>query len=189
MPHMPFGSLWLAVVLSAVVVFALSSVIHMVLKYHKADYKPLPNEDAARAGLGGGSLAPGIYVTPHCPDMKQMADPAVKAKYEKGPVAIVTILPNGLPAMPKYLGLWFGFCLLASFVTAYVARHTLYYGAEGGKVMQITGCVAFACYGVGRVMDSIWHGQPWQNTARQMLDGGIYALATGLTFRLMWPEA
>jgi hypothetical protein len=186
---MAFGSLWLPVVVSAVAVFAASFVIHMVLKYHRADYRPFPNEDAARAGLGGGSLAPGVYVTPHCPDMKQMSDPAVQAKYVKGPVALVTILPNGLPAMPKYLGLWFGFCLLVSFVAAYVARHTLMPGDMGAEAMRVTGTVAFAAHGVSRIADSIWHGQPWQNTARQVLDGGIYALVTGLTFRLLWPES
>jgi hypothetical protein len=185
---MPFGSLWLPVIVAAVAVFAASSIIHMVLKYHRADYKPLPNDDAARAGLGGGALGPGIYFTPHCPDMKQMNEPQVRAKYEKGPVAIVTILPNGVPAMPKYLALWFGFSVLVSFVAAYVARHTLHPGADGGEVMRITGTVAFAAYGVGRIMDSIWHGQPWPNTARQILDAGIYSLATGLTFRLMWPD-
>ena len=45
---MPFGSLWLPVMISAVVVFVASSIIHMALKYHKADYKSLPNEDAVR---------------------------------------------------------------------------------------------------------------------------------------------
>jgi hypothetical protein len=187
---MPFGSLWLAVTLSAVVVFILSSVIHMVLKYHRADHKGLPNEDAARAGLGGGSLAPGLYVTPHCPDMKAMNDPAVQAKYTKGPIAVVTILPNGLPQMGKYLGLWFGFCLLTSFVAGYVARMTLNYGwPDGGQIMRVTGTVAFAGYGLGPIMDSIWKGQPWMNTARSLLDALIYSLATGLMFRLLWPAA
>ena len=31
-------SLWLPIVLSAIIVFLASSVIHMVLKYHNADY-------------------------------------------------------------------------------------------------------------------------------------------------------
>lgn len=186
---MPFGSLWLPVTLSAVVVFVLSSVIHMVLKYHRADFKPLPNDEAARAGLGGGSLAPGVYVTPHCPDMKQMAEPAVQAKYQKGPVAVITILPNGMPAMPKLLGLWFGFCLFTSFTAGYVARMTLAPGWDGGEVMRLTGTVAFASYGIGRIVDSIWHGQPWSNTFRALFDGLVYAVATGLTFRLLWPDA
>lgn len=186
---MPFGSLWLPVIVSAAAVFVVSSIIHMVLKYHKADYKPLPNEDAVRESLGRGALAPGLYITPHCPDMKQMNEPAVRAKYEKGPVAILTVLPNGMPMLPKHLALWFGFCVLASFVAAYVARLTLMPGADGSAVMRITGTVAFAAYGVGRITDSIWKGRPWSNTARELLDGGIYSVVTGLTFLLLWPAA
>jgi len=184
---MPFGSLWLPVTVSAVAVFVASSILHMVLKHHKADYKGLPNEDAVRESLGKGAPAPGVYVTPHCPDMKQMSDPAVRAKYEKGPVAILTVYPNGVPRLQKHLALWFGFSMLVSFVAAYVARHTLMPGADGGEVMRITGSVAFAAYGVGRITDSIWKGYPWSNTARELIDGGIYSLLTGLTFLLLWP--
>ena len=79
--------------------------------------------------------------------------------------------------------------LLVSFVAAYVARHTLGYGADGGEVMRVTGTVAFAAYGISRIKDSIWHGQPWPNTVRQMIDAGFYSLATGFVFRLMWPVA
>jgi len=184
---MPFGSLWLQVIVSAVAVFVASSIMHMALKYHKADYKSLSNEDAVRDALGRGNPKPGVYVTPHCGDMKQMKDPAMKAKYDKGPVAVLTVLPNGLPMMPKLLGQWFAFSVLVSFVAAYVARHTLQPGADGMLVMRITGTVAFAGYAVSHLSDSIWKGQPWGNTLRSVIDGGIYALVTGLTFRLMWP--
>src|SRR5206468_6657943 len=97
---MPFGSLWLPVVVSAVAVFMVSSVIHMALKYHKADIKPLPNEDAVREALAKGNPSPGLYFSPYCADHAQMGEPAVKAKFEKGPVAMFTILPKGLPMMP-----------------------------------------------------------------------------------------
>jgi len=40
--------LWLPIVLSAVAVFAASSIIHMVLGYHNSDYKKLPGEDRRR---------------------------------------------------------------------------------------------------------------------------------------------
>ena len=184
---MPFGSLWLAVIVTAVVVFVASSVLHMALNYHKADHRPLPDDAAVREALGKGNPPPGVYMTPHCPDMKQMKEPAVKEKWEKGPVAVITVHPKGVPAMPKYLALWFGFCLLVTFVAAYVARHTLAPGADGMLVMRITGTVAFAVYGIAPLSDSIWKGQPCANTARFVLDGAIYALLTGLTFRLMWP--
>ena len=184
---MPFGSLWLPVLVSAVVVFIGSSIIHMVLKYHKADMKGLPSENAVREALGKAGAAPGVYVTPYCEDMKQMQDPAIKAKYEKGPVAIITMYPNGMFSLPKLLGLWFAFNILVSFVTAYVARMTLMPGMDGMLVMRVTGTVAFAAYGLSHVSDSIWKGQPWSNTARALLDSVIYAVLTGITFRMLWP--
>src|SRR5438093_8878899 len=116
-----------------------------------------------------------------------MKDPAIMAKYEKGPVAMLTLLPKGAPKMSKHLSLWFGFCVLTSFVAAYVARHTLHPGDDGMLVMRITGTVAFAAYALSHLSDSIWKGQPWVNTARAVVDGVIYALLTGLTFRLLWP--
>jgi len=186
---MPFGSLWLQVIVAAVVVFVASSIIHMVLKYHKADVRPLPNEDAVRDALARGNPAPGVYNTPHCADHKQMKDPAIVAKFEKGPVAMITVFPKGAPVMPKYLALWFAFSVFVSFVAAYVARHTLHPGDDGTLVMRITGTVAFAGYALSHVSDSIWKGQPWSNTARAFLDGAIYAILTGLVFRLMWPAA
>ena len=186
---MPFGSLWIPVIVSAIVVFVGSSILHMVLKYHGADMKALPNEDAVREVLGKGKLAPGVYFTPFCADMKQMGEPATKEKFEKGPVAIITVRPNGAPVLPKHLALWFLFSVFVSFVSAYVARHTLHPGADGMLVMRITGTVAFAGYGLSHVSDSIWKGQPWASTARALIDGMIYALLTGLTFRLLWPTA
>lgn len=186
---MPLGSLWLAVLASAVAVFVISSVLHMALKYHRADYKALPDEDAVRAALGKGSPAPGLYVLPYCTDMKQMQEPGTREKFQKGPVATITVVPNGPPAMPKLLGQWFAFSVLVSFVASYVARHTLHPGSDGLLVMRITGTVAFVAYGLSQIIDSIWKGQPWANTARGLVDAVIYAVVTGLTFRLLWPGA
>ena len=186
---MPFGSLWLPVIVSAVVVFVTSSILHMALKYHRADYKTLPNEDAVRQALAKGNPPPGIYFTPYCPDHAKMKEPAIKEKFEKGPVAILSVLPNGAPLLPKHLAQWFAFSVSVSFVAAYVARHTLHPGEDGMLVMRITGTVAFAAYALAHVSDPIWKGQPWANTLRSVLDGAIYSVLTGLVFRLMWPTA
>lgn len=186
---MPFGSLWLSVIVSAVVVFMISAVLHMVLKYHKADYKRLPDEEGVRAAIAKAAPAPGVYFTPHCPDMKLLKEPAVMKQFETGPVGMLTVLPNGMPSMQKSLALWFGYCVAVSFVTGYVARHTMLPGADGMQVMRITGTVAFAAYALSQIVDSIWKGQPWRNTLLHALDGVVYALVTGLTFRLLWPAA
>lgn len=185
---MPFGSLWIPVVASAVAVFAASSLLHMFLKYHQADHQKLPAEDAVREALGRADIAPGVYMTPYCTH-QQMKDPAVAAKFEKGPVAIITALPKGMPNLGKHLGLWFGLCFLVSFTAAYIARHTLQPGAAGILVMQITGAVAFAGYGYGQISDTIWKGQPWSNTMRHLFDSVIYAVVTGGIFMALWPAS
>jgi len=184
---MPFGSLWLPVLASAAAVFVASSLVHMVLRYHKADYRGLPNEEDVRAAMRKETLPPGYYVVPYCADPSQMKDPAVAKKYTEGPVAVIAVMQSALPRMGLYLGQWFGFCLLSSFVVGYVARHTLGAGADPLAVMRVTGSIAFAIYGLGALPDSIWRGIPWSNTGRSLIDAAIYALVTGLIFRLLWP--
>ena len=189
MEAMPLGSLWLPVVVSAIAVFIASSILHMVVKHHKADYRKLPNEDAVREVLGKGSPAPGVYVTPYCGEMKQMREPAMVEKYKKGPVAILTVYPGGVPNMGKHLALWFLFSLLVSFTAAYIARHTLAGVTDGVLVLRMTGAIAFVGYAYGSISDSIWKGQPWSNTLRELADAAVYALLTGLSFRFLWPVA
>jgi hypothetical protein len=184
---MPIGSLWIAVVVSAVVVFFLSFLFHMVLPWHKSDYKGLKNEDEVRAAISKGSPAPGYYFVPAVMDMKKLKEPDVIKKFVDGPVAHVTVRPNGPPTMGSALVQWFLFCLFTSFLTSYVARHTLAPGADPMAVLRITGSVAFATYCVGYFPDSIWKGMPWSNTLKSAVDGAIYALATGMVFRFFWP--
>ena len=57
----PLGSLLLPILVSAVVVFVASSVIHMVLGYHKSDVKKVPDEDAAQDAFRRLGIAPGDY--------------------------------------------------------------------------------------------------------------------------------
>ncbi len=186
---MPFGSLWLPVVASAVAVFIASSIFHMVLRHHRADYRKLPNEDAVGEVMRKGGLAPGVYFLPYCPDPSKMKDPAVLKKYTDGPVALVSVMASGPPNLGKHLVQWFVFCFLASFVSAYVARHTLSFGADGMIVLRITGTVAFASYGMGYFIDSIWKAIPWGNTARSLFDAAVYSIVTGATFMLLWPSS
>jgi hypothetical protein len=158
----------------------------MVLKYHRADYRQLPEEEGVGNALRKAASAPGVYIIPHC-EMSQMKDPAVRKRYEDGPVALITVMRNGLPNMGKYLGQWLLFCFLVSFVTSYVARHSLDPGAVGMEVLRLTGTIAFIGYGFGYFQDSIWKGIPWSNSLRGIVDAAVYALVTGLVFQFLWP--
>jgi hypothetical protein len=186
---MTIASLWLPVIVSTIAVFVLSSLAHMVLKHHRHDYRGLPNEDAVAEAVRKGGAAPGVYFIPHCPDHAQMKEPAVIKKFADGPVASLTVMKSGVPALAKHLAQWALLCLLISFIAAYVARHTLADGADGLEVMRITGTVAFVGYAFGYLQGSIWEGIPWTNSLRGIADAAVYALATGLLFRLLWPAA
>ncbi len=60
----PLAALWLPIVVSAVIVFVASSIMHMVLPYHKSDYKQLPDEDKVLSALRPLNLQRGLYVFP-----------------------------------------------------------------------------------------------------------------------------
>ncbi|MCW9095642.1 MAG: hypothetical protein OQJ74_07355, partial [Ignavibacteriaceae bacterium] len=68
----PILSLWLPILLSAVAVFILSSIIHMVLGYHKNDFSTLPNEKQVLDDLRKHNLPEGDYSFPRPNNMKDM---------------------------------------------------------------------------------------------------------------------
>jgi len=181
-------ALWMPIVLAAVAVFLVSSILHMVLKYHRADYKKVPNEAEVLAGLSKAQLPPGYYHFPYCDSMKEMGTPEGIEKFRRGPVGTLTLLPNAPMAMGKTLGLWFVYCLVVSFFVAYLASRTLDPGISYLAVFRVVGATAFMAYGVGQLVSSIWMGVPWSNTLRAVFDGLLYALVTGGCFGWLWPR-
>lgn len=184
----PLTELWLPILLSAVAVFIASSILHMVLPYHRSDYKKLPNEDKLLAALGAEGLTPGSYHFPHASSPKEMGSPEMIDKCKKGPVGILNILPSGPPAMTKYLAQWFIFCLIVGVIVAYLAGVTLGPAAEYLRVFRVTGTAAFLGYSANQVTDSIWKGQSWSATIKHLIDGLVYALLTAGFFAWLWPR-
>jgi len=182
------GALGLPIVLSAVLVFISSTIVHMVLTYHASDYRPLPNEEAVRAAIRSGNPSPGQYILPHAPDMKQMGSPEMVAKYTEGPVGVVTLKPSGRPTMGANLIQWFMFSLAISYFVAYVGSRVLPVGTEYLRVFQVVGTVAFLAYAGGTLPGAIWMGKPWSIAAKEVLDGLIYGLVTAGAFGWLWPR-
>ncbi len=183
------SALWLPILLSAVLVFVASSVIHMLLGYHASDYRPLPNEDAIRAALrGSNNPGPGQYLFPHPADMKQMASPEHIAKCVEGPVGFVTLRANGAPTMGPSLTRWFVFTLVVSAFVAYLASGVLPIGTQYMRVFHTVGLAAFLAYAAGQMPAAIWMGKPWSIAAKEVLDGLIYGLLTAGTFGWLWPR-
>jgi hypothetical protein len=183
----PLSALWLPIVLSAVIVFIASSILHMVLPYHRSDYHQLPDEDKLLAFLRPYNLKRGIYVFPYYLP-KDMKSPASIEKYKQGPVGFVTIVPSGPPAMPKLLAQWFLFCLLVGFFVAYLAGHTVPAGAHYLAVFRVVGTAGFLAYGLGNLTNGIWRGHTWSATIKEVIDGLVYGLLMGGVFGWLWPR-
>lgn len=182
------GALWLPIVVSAVLVFVVSAIIHMVLKYHNSDYSPLSNEDAVRAAIRAGNPRPGLYVIPFCSDMKALDTPDMKAKYAEGPVGMLTVKPNGPWSMGTPLLQWFIATLVISLFIAYIGYHTLPAGTEYLQVFRVVGAIGFLAYGAGDLADAIWMGKPWSVVGKELLDALLYGLVTAGTFGWLWPK-
>lgn len=183
----PMSALWLPILLSAVIVFIASSLMHMLLKYHQGDYRKLPDEDKIRTALRGASLTPGLYVVPYCTH-EDMKSPALMEKYKEGPVGFLTIMPSEPPALPKFLLQWFVFCLIIGFFVAYLTGHTVPAGAHYLAVFRVAGTAAFLAYGLGNLSNAIWKGQRWGATIKEVIDGLVYGLLTAGCFGWLWPR-
>lgn len=183
----PLASLWLPILLSAVIVFVASSLLHMVLRYHDADFAKVPNEDAVMDVLR--QVPPGDYMLPRAASRADMKDPAFVAKIERGPVAVLTIMGQGMgAAFKKSLAMWFVFALVVSAFAAYVAGRARGPGTEYLEVFRFVGTTAFLAYSMAMAQQSIWYGRKWSTTLKSIADGLIYALLTAGVFGWLWPK-
>ena len=180
-------ALWLPILLSAVLVFIASSIMHMVLPYHKSDYRQLPDEDKLLATLRPAGLQRGLYIFPFCTH-KDMNSPAIQEKYKLGPVGMLTVFPSAPPVMPKFLAMWFAYCLIIGVFVAYLAAHSTSHYSPSLIIFRNASIPAFLAYGVVNLSNGIWKGQPWSMTIKEVIDGVVYAAITGASFACLWPR-
>lgn len=182
-------SLWLPILLSAVFVFVVSSVLHMVFTYHRSDFGQVPNEDEVMESLRKVNIPPGDYVMPYAENQKVMASQAYAEKANKGPVAMLTVMENGVPAMTGSLVQWFVYSIIVGIFAGYLAGSALGPGADYLSVFRFVGTGAFAGYALALLQNSIWYKRDWKVTGKSVFDGLIYALVTAGTFGWLWPGA
>ena len=186
---MPFGSLWIPVVVSAVVVFVASSILHMVLPFHRKDYRPVPSEDGVMEALRRFNIPPGDYMMPAAAGPSAMKDPAFMEKRAKGPVMIATVMPGGPINMGAPLAQWFVYSVVVSIFAGYVAGAALPPGAPYLSVFRFVGTVAFVGYSLALWQSTIWYKRSLATTLKLNVDGLIYSLLTAGTFGWLWPKA
>jgi hypothetical protein len=180
-------SLWMPILLGALFAWIASAVIHMVIKHHNSDYQKLANEDDVRAAIGASSANLGLHHIPYCADMSEMANEDMQRKMTEGPVAFITIFPNGLPNMGKYLIQQIAYFVIGNFLIAYSATLALAPGAGSMEVFRVVTSIGFLAYGWASIPYSIWFGHQWSMTIKYLVDALIYAMVVGATFAWLWP--
>lgn len=184
----PIVSLWLPILLSAVIVFIASSIIHMVLKYHNTDYRKLAAEDDVMDALRKFNIPPGDYLMPRPGSMEAMKKPDFIEKRNKGPVALMTVMKSGPVNMGASLAQWFIYTIVIGVFAAYVAGRALGPGARYLTVFRFAGCTAFLGYAGALWQDSIWYKRAWSTTIKSTIDSLLYAMLTAGTFGWLWPR-
>lgn len=185
--HVSASALWLPVLLSAVLVFLVSSLIHMVLPWHKNDYPRLAKEDAVLDALRPLQIPPGDYFVPRPASRQDMRSPAFLEKFARGPVVLFTVLP-GVHRMGRQLAQWFVFILVIVALVALMAASVLRVGAGVHAVFHLTTLAAWLGFAAALWPLSIWYGRGWNITLKATLDGLIYALITAGVFAWLWPR-
>ncbi len=181
-------SLWLPILLSAVFVFIVSSIIHMLLPFHRKDFGKVPSEDQVMEALRKFEIPPGDYMIPCVTSSKDVKSPEFLEKRRKGPVAVMTVFPSGLPSMAAPMAWWFIYCLVVSIFAGYIVGRALGPGARYLSVFRFAGCTAFVGFSLALWQNTIWFKRNCKTTLKSTIDGLIYGFLTAGTFGWLWPR-
>jgi hypothetical protein len=184
----PLLSLWLPIIVATAIAFVASSLIHMVLPWHKGDYPLVPNQDQIMDALRPFNLPPGDYMIPRPKDMAEMKTPEFKAKAERGPVLIMTLYKGMMENMGVLMGKWFVYQLVVTLFAAHIAGTLVGPGGDAKLIFHSAFIVAFSGYVLALWQLTIWYRRSMRITLTSTLDGIIYSLIVGLTFVWLWPR-
>lgn len=182
------SALWLPILVSAVLVFVVSSIIHMTPLWHKSDYPKIANEDRVMDALRPLGIPPGDYMVPRAGSMEEMRSPAFLERVRRGPVLIVTVVPPGAFDMRRSLALWFVYLVVVGIFSAYIASRAVPPGAAYLQVFRFVGATAFVGYALALWQMSIWYRRAVSMTIKATVDGLIYACLTAGVFGWLWPR-
>jgi hypothetical protein len=182
------ASLWLPIIVSAVIVFLASWILHMFLPHHRSDFAKLPQEDAVLDVLRSQNLATGQYLAPYANSPATMKQPEYMEKRKRGPAIFLTLIAGSDTGMGKSLMQWFVYLLVISLFAACLAGWAMATGAPFMAVFKFVLVAAFMVYALGHPHQSIWYRQNWRTTINYLIDGLIYSLLTAGVFGWLWPQ-
>lgn len=182
------AQLWLPILIATICVFFASSIIWMLLPYHKPDIKFIPNESDFDEAIGKLNIAPGFYMYPNCQNSKEMKSEAFAARWKSGPWGTINVLEK----QPN-----FGMNLLKTFIAygvittmvAYLAGIALGPGADYMDVFRVVATAGILGHCMGALAGAFFLGTPTRFIVTSFIDGVIFALITAGILASMWPAA
>src|SRR5947208_8468707 len=141
-------ALWLPILVSSVIVFVVSSIIHMTPLWHKTDYPRFSSEDRVLDALRPIAIPPGDYLMPRPASPAEMRSPEFQEKMKRGPAVLLTVMPPWSGSMAGNLSQWFVYIVVVGIFSAYVASRALPPAAPFIQIVQFAGSIAFPTYGV-----------------------------------------
>jgi hypothetical protein len=182
------SALWLPILLSAVAVFILSSISHMVLPWHRSDYPKLPNEAAVLDALRPLNIPPGEYMAPQPSAGTDMKSPEFLEKMNRGPVITLNLQAPGMPQMGRFLGQWFVYCIVVSLFCGFLTWGAFANHNDPPDIFHTVVLAAFLGYAGALWQGVIWYRKPWMTVLKSTIDGAVYAAATAGIFVYFWPK-
>ena len=180
--------LWVPIVLGSIVLFIASTIIWMVLPYHRKDVGGTPDENPLLEAMRRQNLMPGQYLVPLTSDHAQRKSPEFIKKGEDGPVAMITMMPSGQANLGAILGKYFAFLLVIDSEIAYVAR----LGLQPGR--SVPGRLPFHRHGrLHRLRRSARDlrdllGRRWRIVRLDVMDAFIYGTLVAGSVGWRWPR-
>ncbi len=184
----PIASLLVPIVLSAVAVFVASSLIHMVIGWHRGEYRQVPGGESVADAMRAAGIGPGEFIAPYADSPKAMESPEFKERLARGPNFFLTVRDPADLGMGKMLGQWFVYALVIEVFTAYVTGRSLPAGTPYLAVFRLAGTTTFLAFGMGMWQHYIWWGKSLRAAVTNTLDALIYALLTAGIFGWRWPH-
>jgi hypothetical protein len=180
------AQLWMPIVVSAVLVFVVSAITHMLLPARQTEWSHLEKEGALQEALRGAK--PGLYGFPMPAEGMARGKPEALQRWAEGPSGWLSLVHPGPINMGRNLGLSLLVNLVVSAMAAYLAAHVLSVAPSYRPVFRLVGTVGFLAYAVGPVYEAIWYWKPWRSLALTTVDALLYGLVMGGVFGWLWPR-
>jgi hypothetical protein len=181
------AQLWLPILIATVCVFFTSSIIWMLLPYHKPDIKFIPNETEFDEAMAKLNIAPGHYMYPNCQDAKDMKSEAFKARWKSGPWGTINVMGQQPNFAINLLKTFIAYGLITTMV-AYIAGMSVGPGAEYMHVFRVVATAGVLGHCMGGLANAFFMGTPTRFIFTSFIDGVIFALITAGVIASMWPD-